>query len=77
MYKVVKERIALDGKVLKEDLVKDDDASSSLDEAAVTNQSETEDSSDTHTHAGSPLEHTALKCVEEAPKPVSLFDSSA
>ena len=57
------------GKVLAEDLARDEDTSSGSVDVA---QSETEEPLDIHVPAASPLEDTAFGSAEDVPKPVSL-----
>ena len=68
-----KEHVTLEVKAPIADMVGDDEVLSGSDEIAMTTRSETEDSSDTHEHAASPLECTALECTQEVAKPVSVF----
>ena len=56
-----------------EDNVRDDEVLSGSDEIAMITRSETEESLDTHEHAASPMEYTALESTEEVAKPVCSF----
>lgn len=71
MDKGLKEHLILPDKAPAEDLARDEDISSGSDDVHEITQSETEEPSNTHVPAASPLEDTAFKSVENVPKIVS------
>ena len=68
----MKEHMSLRDKAQAEDLTRDEDTSSGSDDVYEITRSETEERSDIHVPAASPLEDTAFRFVEDVPEPVSL-----
>ncbi|KAI4088874.1 MAG: hypothetical protein LQ339_008648 [Xanthoria mediterranea] len=64
----LKEHLILLDKASAEDLARDEDISSGSDDVHEITQSETEEPSNTHVPAASPLEDTAFESVENLPK---------
>ena len=62
----------LSAKARVEDMARDEDTSLDSDDVYEVTQSGTEEPSDIHVPAVSPLENTAFGSVEDLPKPVSL-----
>ena len=62
----------LRAKARAEDMARDEDTPSGSDDVYEITQNETEEPSDIHVPAASPLKDTAFGSVEDLPKPVSL-----